>query len=194
MKQFRLFKAVAAMLAFVATTLVFTSCDNDDYWGYEPYYPGTDGSSHPTERVDTVAEIAQMVTGQWRGDIRAYALDSVGNAIDSLDMETDIEFNLSGERATSGTGTQYDYYVNSTQEAPDMVRDFSWYVEDNTFDIYINYKEQGGNYMMVIPYADMNLDDRTFTGYLYALDGSEVDDFFFNRYHGQAKYVRLEMY
>ena len=28
----------------------------------------------------------------------------------------------------------------------------------------------------------MNLSDRTFTGYLYATDGSEVDDFLFNRY------------
>lgn len=181
-------------MALALTAFVFAGCDNGNYWGYEPYYPGGTDSGEQTERVDTVAEIARLVAGQWRGNIRAYALDSVGNAIDSLDMETDIEFNLSGKKATSGTGTQYDYYVGSTQEAPDMVRDFSWYVEDKTFDIYINYKEQNGNYVMVIPYNDMNLSERVFTGYLYAIDGSEVDDFFFNRYQGQAKYVRLELY
>lgn len=35
---------------------------------------------------------------------------------------------------------------------------------------------------MTIPYDQLNLDDHTFTGYLWSEDGTEVDDFWWNRY------------
>ncbi|EFA43823.1 hypothetical protein HMPREF0645_1684, partial [Hallella bergensis DSM 17361] len=38
------------------------------------------------------------------------------------------------------------------------------------------------DYVMVVDYDDLNLDNRTFTGYLWATDGHEVDDFWFDRY------------
>jgi hypothetical protein len=40
---------------------------------------------------------------------------------------------------------------------------------------------------MRIAYNDLNLNDRTFTGYLWSSDGDEVDDFWFDRYTGNAK-------
>ena len=39
---------------------------------------------------------------------------------------------------------------------------------------------------MTIDYDNLNLDNRTFTGYLWAADGGEVDDFWFERYKGDS--------
>ena len=65
-------------------------------------------------------------------------------------------------------------------------------IDPKTGDIYITYKalHEGGSttdYVMRIAYDDLNLNDRTFTGYLWSSDGAEVDDFWFNRYNGNAK-------
>ena len=40
---------------------------------------------------------------------------------------------------------------------------------------------------MRVAYDDLNLNDRTFTGYLWSSAGGEVDDFWFNRYTENAK-------
>ena len=59
----------------------------------------------------------------------------------------------------------------------------------------MTYKEQEGDgsmrdYVMRVSYDDLNLDNRTFTGFLWASDGYEVDDFWFDRYKETRAAVR----
>ena len=84
----------------------------------------------------------------------------------------------------------YDYNPHTNEK--ELQRDFTWYIDPKTGDIYITYKKvhEGGSttdYVMRVAYDDLNLNDRTFTGYLWSSDGAEVDDFWFDRYNGNAK-------
>lgn len=188
MKIFRI-KAVAALL--VALPLL-ASCDSDpwydDYW-YDDWTWGSNYDNRPAdENVDNedfFVAMAQTLAGQWRGGMMTYELDSNGVAIDSLLHDTDIEFKAYNKQSISGVGTQYDYEPGT--DNLEYQRDFTWYIDPKTGDVYLTYKEKQSNgemrdYVMVIGYNDLNLDNRTFTGYLEATDGREVDDFWFDRH------------
>ena len=194
MKAFKIMMAVAAIAAM---PMLFTSCDDDpDYW-YDDWYDGwtwgDDYNNRPDDNVDNqdfFVAMAQTLNGQWRGDLKAYQVDEHGVAVDSIYYSTDIEFVQYNSTAISGTGTQYDYNPQTNEK--EMQRDFTWYIDPKTGDIYLTYKEvhEGGSttdYVMRIAYIDLNLNDRTFTGYLWSSDGDEVDDFWFDRYNGNAK-------
>ena len=194
MKAFKIMMAVAAIAAM---PMLFTSCDDDpDYW-YDDWYDGwtwgDDYNNRPDDNVDNqdfFVAMAQTLNGQWRGDLKAYQVDEHGVAVDSIYYSTDIEFVQYNSTAISGTGTQYDYNPQTNEK--EMQRDFTWYIDPKTGDIYLTYKEvhEGGSttdYVMRIAYNDLNLNDRTFTGYLWSSDGDEVDDFWFDRYTGNAK-------
>jgi len=182
-----------AVAAIAAMPMLFTSCDDDpDYW-YDDWYDGwtwgDDYNNRPDDNVDNqdfFVAMAQTLNGQWRGDLKAYQVDEHGVAVDSIYYSTDIEFVQYNSTAISGTGTQYDYNPQTNEK--EMQRDFTWYIDPKTGDIYLTYKEvhEGGSttdYVMRIAYNDLNLNDRTFTGYLWSSDGDEVDDFWFNRYN-----------
>mgnify|MGYP003181881202 FL=1 len=186
-----------AVAAIAAMPMLFTSCDDDpDYW-YDDWYDGwtwgDDYNNRPDDNVDNqdfFVAMAQTLNGQWRGDLKAYQVDEHGVAVDSIYYSTDIEFVQYNSTAISGTGTQYDYNPQTNEK--EMQRDFTWYIDPKTGDIYLTYKEvhEGDSttdYVMRIAYNDLNLNDRTFTGYLWSSDGDEVDDFWFNRYTGNAK-------
>lgn len=183
------------MLLIAATTFTLTSCGDDDWYDYDDWYDGYNwgGNDRRPDNVDEQdfwQQMAATIAGQWRGGMRAYELNEKGEAIDSVDFDTDIEFKLDRTGATYGTGTQYDFLTTNTSDDADYIRDFDWSINATNGDITIKYLEvtQNGNttsttnFYMVIPYDEMNLSQRTFTGYLYATDGSEVDDFLFNRY------------
>ncbi len=186
-----------AVAAIAAMPMLFTSCDDDpDYW-YDDWYDGwtwgDDYNNRPDDNVDNqdfFVAMAQTLNGQWRGDLKAYQVDEHGVAVDSIYYSTDIEFVQYNSTAISGTGTQYDYNPHTNEK--ELQRDFTWYIDPKTGDIYITYKKvhEGGSttdYVMRVAYDDLNLNDRTFTGYLWSSDGAEVDDFWFDRYNGNAK-------
>lgn len=179
----------ATLLLIAATAFTLTSCDDDPWYDdgpwYDDWYWGENYNRRPdNEEVseqDFWQQMAATIAGQWRGGMRAYELDSAGYAVDSIDFDTDIEFKLASQNATYGSGTQWDYYTDNSSNYADFTRDFSWSINTTNGDITILYTEK--NYAMLIPYDQMNLSERTFTGYLYATDGTEVDDFLFNRYN-----------
>ena len=195
MKAFKIMMAVAAI---AVVPMLFTSCDDDpDYW-YDDWYDdwtwGNDYNHRPDDddvnNQDFFVAMAQTLNGQWRGSMRAYELNEQGVAVDSIDYSTDIEFVQYNNTAISGTGTQYDYNPQTNEK--ELQRDFTWYIDPKTGDIYLTYKtvlENGSttDYVMRVAYDDLNLNDRTFTGYLWSSAGGEVDDFWFNRYTGNAK-------
>ena len=188
MKAFKIMMAVAAIAVM---PMLFTSCDDDpDYW-YEDEFRGDDyNNQSDDDSQDPLLLMAQTLNGKWRGDMRAYEVNDQGVAVDSIDYSTDIEFVQYSNTAISGTGTQYDYKPQT--DYLEKQRDFTWYIDPKTGDIYITYKNvhEGGSttdYVMRIAYNDLNLNDRTFTGYLWSSDGDEVDDFWFDRYTGNAK-------
>ena len=105
---------VAALL--VAAPLALTSCGDDDpdWWGYDWDWGQNYNNRPDDENVDEQdfwIAMAQTLAGQWRGDMRAYQLDDKGNAVDSIDYSTDIEFKQANSKAVYGTGTQWDYDV-----------------------------------------------------------------------------------
>ncbi len=185
-------KAFKIMMA--AMPMLFTSCDDDpDYW-YDDWTWGNDYNQRPddddVDNQDFFVAMAQTLNGKWRGDMRAYEVNEQGVAVDSIDYSTDIEFVQYNNTAISGTGTQYDYKPQT--DYLEKQRDFTWYIDPKTGDIYITYKNvhEGGSttdFVMRIAYNDLNLNVRTFTGYLWSSDGDEVDDFWFDRYIGNAK-------
>lgn len=182
-----------AVAVIAAMPMLFTSCDDDpDYW-YDGWTWGDDYDNRPDDNVDNqdfFVAMAQTLNGQWCGDLKAYQVDEHGVAFDSIYYSTDIEFVQYNSTAISGTGTQYDYNPQTNEKK--LQRDFTWYIDPKTGDIYITYKNvhEGGSttdYVMRIAYNDLNLNDRRFTGYLWSSDGDEVDDFWFDRYTGNAK-------
>lgn len=181
-----------AMMMSLPTLL--TSCDSDP-WHDAPWYDdwswGNDYNHRPDNQNvsndDFFVLMAQTLAGQWRGNMMAYELDDHGFAIDSLSYTTDIEFKQYNRQSISGTGTQYDFRPDT--EKLEMKRNFTWYIDPKTGDIYLIYKEQNAdgitrNYTMRVAYEDLNMNNRTFTGYLWAEDGREVEDFWFDRYNG----------
>lgn len=176
-----------AVAVIAAMPMLFTSCDDDpDYW-YEDEFRGDDyNNQSDDDSQDPLLLMAQTLNGKWRGDMRAYEVNEQGVAVDSIDYSTDIEFVQYNSTAISGTGTQYDYKPQT--DYLEKQRDFTWYIDPKTGDIYITYKNvhEGGSttdYVMRIAYNDLNLNDRRFTGYLWSSDGDEVDDFWFDRYN-----------
>lgn len=183
-----------------AVPMIFASCSSDPLY-YDPWYDdwtwGRDYHHRPdNENVsdeDFLVSMAQTLAGQWRGDMMAYQLDDQGKALDSIYYKTDIEFKQYNNQSISGSGTQYDFHPDT--EELEVQRDFTWYIDPKTGNIYMTYKEQDddGNmrdYVMTVDYNDLNLDNRTFTGYLWAADGYEVDDFWFDRYKGTRASVK----
>lgn len=177
----------------MALPFIFGSCDSDpyydDYW-YDDWTWGDNYNNRPgsnTSREDFFVEMARTLSGQWRGDMWAYEIDAQGYAVDSIFYSTDIEFVQYNSRSISGTGTQYDFNPNNNQL--EFQRNFTWYIDPSTGNIYLTYKSRNddgtvSDYVMRIDYNDLNLNNRRFTGFLWASDGGEVDDFWFDRYTG----------
>ncbi len=186
-------------LLLLALPMMLTSCEEWDPDWYHNYnyggnYRGDDRPSSGDDQ-DFCVNMAQTLAGQWRGELMAYEIDTAGVAVDSILYSTDIEFKQYNSKSISGTGTQYDYEITYDAEGKQHIavepftRNFTWYIDPNEGTIYLTYKEQHSDgtisdYVMTIAYDDLNLDDRTFTGYLWSADGAEVDDFWFNRYNG----------
>jgi hypothetical protein len=187
-------------ILLVAVPMLFASCDSDpwyyDYWD-DDWTWGNDYHHRPDDGhvndEDFLVSMARTLAGQWRGDMMAYEIDNAGNAIDSIYYKTDIEFKQYNSQSISGTGTQYDFHPDT--EELELERDFTWYIDPKSGDIYMTYKEKDSegvvrDYVMVVAYDDLNLNHRTFTGYLWATDGHEVDDFWFDRYTGTRASVK----
>lgn len=188
-------------LLLLAVPVMLTSCDDREPYWYDHYdyggnYRGDDQHSN-TDDEDFCVSMAQTLAGQWRGELVAYELDTAGVVLDSLLYSTDIEFKQYNSKSISGTGTQYDYEITTDAEGKlhiavePFTRNFTWYIDPNNGTIYLTYKEQHSDgttndYVMTIAYDDLNLNDRTFTGYLWSADGAEVDDFWFDRYTGES--------
>ena len=181
-----------AVVAITALPLALIGCEEEHYYRRDNhYYPNGNRQQGQSNDDDFWVAMAQTMAGKWRGTMRAYEIDKSGKAIDSIDFSTDIEFIQSNSRAINGTGTQYDFKKGNSSDNADYVRAFSWEIDRQSGDVYLTYKEQKGDYKMRIPYKELNLNDRVFTGYLYAADGGEIDDFYFKRYSANVKQMKI---
>ena len=181
-----------AVVAITALPLALIGCEEEHYYRRDNhYYPNGNRQQGQSNDDDFWVAMAQTMAGKWRGTMRAYEIDKSGKAIVSIDFSTDIEFIQSNSRAINGTGTQYDFKKGNSSDNADYVRAFSWEIDRRSGDVYLTYKEQKGDYKMRIPYKELNLNDRVFTGYLYAADGCEIDDFYFKRYSANVKQMKI---
>lgn len=191
----KIYTLLAGALLLALPTL-FASCDDDDWyddwyddgWVWGGNYNDTpDGSDQDSE--DFYVAMAQTLAGQWRGTLTAYAIAEDSTIVDTMEFDTDIEFVQYNSSSVSGTGTQWDFTPGT--DNCEYERTFTWAIDTECGDILITYKTLNDDntytpYSMIIPYDELNLDDRTFTGYLVSEDGAEVDDFWFNRYNATS--------
>ena len=200
------------MMTYVALALMallpmaFTSCVEDHYWVDDrPWYDDWDNNrwwnNDYADPADDYVEMAQMLRGHWQGTLVAQGYDEQGNAIRDqyIVFTTDMEFDVyDNPQATFGRGVQRDYEGGS--ETPSFVRNFSWHINNRKSgslaagDIVVQYDGKDGqqSYEMVIPYEELYLDNKSFTGYMYATDGSETDTFDFLRYTYAKRFMMFE--
>lgn len=186
-----------AMAAIVAMPFALTSCDDDDYWYDDPwwytydndgwrwddnYYHGDDNTSQGTTLVDE----AQVLNGEWEGQM------IYQNATDGTTDQfyANMTFVQNSTTAIRGTGTEYDYYLNSDGSVANSQRlKFTWYI-DNNGDIYVKY-ESGFTFVMDQSASahGFYLDEQAgvFRGYMIGTNSNDLIQFDFTRQTSNAK-------
>lgn len=182
--------SLLTMAVIAAMSLTMTSCDGDDYWdephgwndpyGWYDHYDDwgwnnndwNNGSQGGSQNSYLVAE-AQMLTGEWYGQVTYSALSNDGQSRETYEFYADMKFfqYAYSRDALSGEGTEEDYVYNNDGSVADQQHlEFSWYIDDN-YDIYIKYKNSGATFVM-----DYGSSQAGF--FLGRKKGSNVDSFF----------------
>lgn len=182
--------SLLTMAVIAAMSLTMTSCDGDDYWddphgwndpyGWYDHYDDwgwnnndwNNGSQGGSQNSYLVAE-AQMLTGEWYGQVTYSALSNDGQSRETYEFYADMKFfqYAYSRDALSGEGTEEDYVYNNDGSVADQQHlEFSWYIDDN-YDIYIKYKNLGATFVM-----DYGSSQAGF--FLGRKKGSNVDSFF----------------
>ena len=169
-----------AAVALAAASVSLTGCDVEWYDDYDDY--GWWNSTYRNPGDDWI-DMADMLEGRWSGTLRAQGYDSRGYAIPSqyAVYDTQMEFRKASYNSVFGRGVQYDYSRDGG--TGNFSRTFTWHIDTYRGDVYIVYDGDRSNpdFEMVIPYDELDLDNRKFTGYMYAVDESETDEFYLYR-------------
>lgn len=180
------------MLAVAAMPLAFTSCDDDD-WNWwddwdDPYYDNGYGwnnnynDPYDSQQDDALA-LAQTLNGQWVGSME-YVTASDNTVSDFQIKWTFAQYSTN---SLSGNGTEID----TDNQGNTQTLEFSWYVDQQTEDIYIKYAS-GKIYVMDISsknngfYLDGN--NGTFEGYAYGTNTN--DAFYFKTIRNNSSYAK----
>lgn len=153
----------------------FTSCEieTETYYGVRTHYSWWN-DSYERPSSESVA-MANMLKGTWRGATETRYRDDFGD-LKIERFNTEIEFKQDYMNAIYGSGIQRDYDGNRLSAA----RSFTWRLNVVSGNILIEYnKANGSTYIMELPYNDLHLDNRSFSGVMVSRD--EQDDFDYRR-------------
>jgi len=159
---------MAAMMA-----ISFTSCDYDDYYDddrgywydrYDNYAWNNTYNYEYNSRDQYLLDLVSTLVGEWAGQMDYEYTNEQGQR-ERVSFDTNMIFYQFGSNSLSGNGVEIDMTENETQTLK-----FSWYIDEQTTDIYIKY--QGSNKVFVM---DANSNDY---GYHLGVErGKNVDTF-----------------
>lgn len=163
-----------AMMAMMAFTL---TCCHDDYWYddyyYDDYWYG-DYYNDPYDRgSDYLIQMAQKVRGKWEGSLYTSYTDDYGVLVEG-NYETVFEFDQYSNKTTNGRGVEIDY-LDGEQVYYDT---FSWYIDEQTEDIYLKFDTNG---RIMIMYS-FHVDNDRFYGEMESKKTGEYNKFDLYRY------------
>ena len=187
------------VLAIAAVSLSVTSC-RDDWYGHRYRYweyrhPGHTWNNVYNEVViiedntSDAAELANALLGEWGGTV-IYQYTDDNNQTAQTEFGAIFTFNRysGGGTSLNGTGTEHDFDGQGNEQT----LQFDWYVDQETSDIYIRYRETGKTFMMDIDakvYGFL-LDTGAGTFQGYAIGTNTTDMLYFDlkrQYNQKAK-------
>lgn len=162
---------VAAAL-FVAAPTLFTSCDDDDRYGWNDNYYNDD------DYDDYADDEAEVLQGEWEGTM----VYTNGDNGQRSSFYANMTFVRNNSDAIKGTGTEIDYTLDSNgniDQKNDPLK-FNWYIDEQTGDIYIKYTNTDNKSTFVMDASasqyGFKLDERTgsFSGYMLGTNNNDM--------------------
>lgn len=181
MKKLTHMMAVAAMAAL---PFALTSCDDapwydgpHDDWGWVDNYDGWGWNGNYDNQYDSnnnqLVKMAQTLCGEWDGTMQYSEVLSDGSRQTS-EFRADMEFYQYGStgNSLSGQGTEVDYVCDANGNVTDsQTLKFSWYIDEQTGNIYIRYKNSGTTFVL-------DQGSRTYSFHLGPEQGYQNDTFY----------------
>lgn len=147
-------KSMLVMMLAALAPMTFTSCDDDEYWYDDPWWYSYDDGSYYwnsnyyddddygyEDEGATALDEAEVLAGEWRGTMQYYTASDQSVA----EFNTDMLFVQNSANAIKGTGVEIDYANGESQTL-----NFTWYIDEQTGDIYIRYTDTGSTFVLDI--------------------------------------------
>ncbi len=163
------------LLAVVATTMIYASCDSgNDNW-YDDTYNNQNTNNSGND--NTLNILANTLRGHWEGKM-LYEYTENGTRKQAT-FDAQMEFDQYDATSISGRGVEVDISGTETQELK-----FSWYIDSKTGDIYVTYDDSKKQYVITFSSSDIQsyLDTKSFHGTMKGVNNDEYLDFDFSRY------------
>ena len=165
---------IIMVFAFSIATTVFTSCDyGDDNW----YNNNNQNSNNTSISDNTLNVLANTLRGHWEGKM-LYEYTENGTRKQAT-FDAQMEFDQYDATSLSGRGVEVDVSGSQSQELK-----FSWYIDNNTGDIYVTYDTSKSQYVITFGNSNIQsyLDSKAFHGTMKGVNNDEYIDFDFSRY------------
>ena len=173
----KIFTSTTKMLtvAMVAlTAFAFSSCG--DHWYHDDYVWSGDryrDNYTPSSDYSYLVKLAQTLRGKWEGSLKITAPDDYGKIVERY-YTTIFEFDQYSNNTINGRGVEIDYY-NGEEDYYDT---FSWYIDEKTEDIMLQFDSNGRTMRM----DSYHVDADRFYGSMYSTKTGESNDFDLTRY------------
>ncbi len=163
------------LLAVVATTMIYASCDS----GHDNWYDDTynNQNTNNSGNDNTLNILANTLRGHWEGKmLYEYTVNGIRK---QATFDAQMEFDQYDATSISGRGVEVDISGTETQELK-----FSWYIDSKTGDIYVTYDDSKKQYVITFSSSDIQsyLDTKSFHGTMKGVNNDEYLDFDFSRY------------
>ncbi len=165
---------IIMVFAFSIATTVLTSCDSgDDNW----YNNNNQNSNNTSISDNTLNVLANTLRGHWEGKM-LYEYTENGTRKQAT-FDAQMEFDQYDATSLSGRGVEVDVSGSQSQELK-----FSWYIDNNTGDIYVTYDTSKSQYVITFGNSNIQsyLDSKAFHGTMKGVNNDEYIDFDFSRY------------
>ena len=163
------------LLAVVATTMIYASCDS----GHDNWYDDTynNQNTNNSGNDNTLNILANTLRGHWEGKM-LYEYTENGTRKQAT-FDAQMEFDQYDATSLSGRGVEVDVSGSQSQELK-----FSWYIDNNTGDIYVTYDTSKSQYVITFGNSNIQsyLDSKAFHGTMKGVNNDEYIDFDFSRY------------